>query len=67
MWVILHCKCGNLTKVWKLQHFYERSYHNFKTEKPIFLSGWFGSSSIIYDWYWVLPRKFTVMLQKDQN
>ena len=27
-WPKLYCKCGHVTKVWWLQHFCERSYHN---------------------------------------
>ena len=49
--VVMWPKFGNY-------HFYERSYHNLNftriwPEKPLFLRGGSGSSSIIWDWHYV--------------
>ena len=37
-------RCGHVTKVWQLQHIYEKSYHNLNfiriwPEKPLFFEG----------------------------
>ena len=55
-WFKLCYRCGHVTKVWYLQHFYEKSYHNLNfiriwPEKPLFLRGGLGSSLIIWDWH----------------
>ena len=70
-WFTLKCNFGHVTKVWQLQHFCERSYYNLIKdltsrsiwpEKPLFLKGRLGSSSIIWSvaqskhtwWAWTL-------------
>ena len=44
-WFKFYYRCGHVTKVWQLYHFYEKSYHNLDfiriwLEKPFFFEGW---------------------------
>ena len=43
-WLKLYCRCSHVTKVWYLQHFCKKRYHNLNfiriwPEKPIILRG----------------------------
>ena len=35
MWLKLYCRCGHVTKIWKLYNFYESSYHSLNFYKDL--------------------------------